>query len=108
MSIDFDFFSNLDVNLDDVVDTKELKLEQLKEGKGFTTDDLNHNNIFDKFELDLDMDGNIDTYQAELNVREAITNLEEKLMGVSFEHDINHSNSIDQMDIEIAKIIFNK
>jgi hypothetical protein len=105
VAVDFDFFSNLDVNLDDIVDTDELKLEQLQKGNSFTTDDLNNNGIFDKFESDLDMDGNIDLYQAEINAGAAINHLEEKLIGISFEHDINHSKSIDQMDMEIAKLI---
>ncbi|WP_416729759.1 hypothetical protein [Fictibacillus sp. JL2B1089] len=108
MAFDFDPFSHLDINHDQIVDAQDLKMYELTNGNGLGILDLNHDFLADKFQSDLNMDGHSDTFQSDLNNNTIIDQFEFNQMGTLFHYDINHDDKIDDMDKALAITFLSK
>lgn len=108
MAFDFDPFSHLDMNFDQVVDASDLKLYELSNGNGMDLLDLNHDMLLDQFQSDLNSDGEIDVFQADLNGNGVLDKFEFNHMNTTLEYDINDDNQIDELDKALATILISK
>ncbi|WP_156290591.1 hypothetical protein [Oceanobacillus salinisoli] len=108
MTFDFDPFSHLDMNFDQVVDATDLEIYELSNENGMDLLDLNHDMAMDQFQSDLNSDGHIDTFQADLNGNGILDQFEFNHMGTNFEYDLNHDDRIDELDMALATTLFPK
>lgn len=104
MKMAFDPFAQLDLDFDQVVDVNDLKMYSFKKGFTFSTHDLNFDHINDMYQHDLDLNFQFDDFQADINYNAILDQFDKGQ--TKFNHDINHSNSIDTIDAEIAKVLF--
>ena len=90
MDFDFDPFSHLDMNFDQIVDANDLQMYEFTNGNGFDLLDLNHDTLLDQYQHDLDFDHQMDSFQADLNGNTMLDKYEFNYIGTTFNYDINH------------------
>lgn len=108
MAFDFDPFSHLDMNFDQVVDAQDLSMYELQQGNGMDLLDLNHDSFIDQHQLDLNNDVHIDSFQPDLNGNTTLDQYEFNHIGTTFNYDLNHDDKVDEMDMALATVLFPK
>ncbi|MEH7223208.1 hypothetical protein V7112_05275 [Bacillus sp. JJ1566] len=109
MAFDFDPFSHLDMNFDQIVDASDLQMYEFVNGNGFDLLDLNHDTLLDQYQLDLNLDNQLDSYQADLNGNSILDKYEFQNMGMTdFNYDLNHDGTVDELDKALATTLFPK
>lgn len=108
MALDFDPFSQLDMNFDNIVDESDLKVYELQQGHGIGLEDLSHDLIMDQFQSDLNQDFLIDNFQLDINHNSIIDKYESHYFGASFQYDINGDGKVDHLDRALAMELFPK
>lgn len=108
MAFDFDPFSHLDLNADLEIYEHELKMHHLQEGHGYSIDDLNNDNINDKFQNSLN--GNLipDQFEVDLDKNAVIDQFETLNMGAKLTEDISGDGNVDEADEAVARYLFPK
>lgn len=109
MPLDFDILADLDLDHDGLVDESDIKLFELKEGHGFQSSDLNHDNIPDDFQNSLNGNAIPDQFEVDLDSNKVLDMHENQLFfETKIGHDINGDGKIDNTDYVLAKYLFNK
>jgi hypothetical protein len=108
MAFDFDPFSHLDLNFDQMVDANDLQMYEFTHGNGFDLLDLNHDNLLDQYQIDLNFDNQIDSFQADLNGNTLIDKYEFNNLGTTLNYDIDQNGKVDEMDMALATNLFPK
>jgi hypothetical protein len=108
MAFDFDPFSHLDMDFNGMVDESDLQMYELSNGHTFSLIDFNHDSFIDQYQMDLNNDLQIDSYQADLNHNGVIDKYEFNYIGTSFNYDLNHDASVDELDRALAATLFPK
>jgi hypothetical protein len=108
MDLDFDPFSNLEMDFDHVVDAHDIQMYEFTNGHGFDLLDLNHDHLLDQYQVDLNLDHQIDAYQADLNGNHILDKYEFNHFGTTLNYDINGDNQVDELDMALATTLFPK
>lgn len=106
MALDMDTFSVLDSNFDTEVDATDLQSYELANHGTYDINDIDHDMLMDKFDLDLNNDSFIDKYQSDLDGNGLIDQFEQNIGITTLNHDINSDENIDHIDQALAKSIY--
>ncbi|OMF56580.1 hypothetical protein BK139_14880 [Paenibacillus sp. FSL R5-0490] len=106
MAIDFDPFDVLDMNYDMEVDANDLQMYELENHGTYSINDIDHDLVLDKFDMDLNNDLYIDKFQADLDHNNIIDSFEQNFGLTNWNHDLNHDKNIDAIDQALAKSIY--
>jgi hypothetical protein len=105
MAFDIDALDVLDTNFDTEVDATDLQSYELANHGTYSIDDIDHDMIMDKFDLDINNDSFIDKYQSDLDNNNLIDQFEQSIGNTSVNYDANHDSNIDFIDQALLKSI---
>lgn len=106
MAVDFDPFDVLDMNYDMEVDANDLQIYELANHGTYSINDLDHDLVLDKFDMDLNNDLLIDKFQTDLDHNNLIDKYEQNFGLTKWSQDLNYDNNVDTLDEALAKSIY--